>query len=233
MRELRHAGGIADYLSRHFLDEASFARACGLEIAALRGLIDAGLVPAASYVVEDGHIASHVFGRMPAADAPAGAWYPRGGEAWVRRALDARSEGDPGDALKTRFLAAYREAMRALHAQDGPIPGYVDADGGFDDDAFDRDADDVWTHFLAGTYGLCVRDATDEGRIALKETLQLRLAAATDRGARTTFTPADAAPLRALIDRFLDAAMPFSPVEYERSSRRRLAADILARLPSP
>ena len=51
-----------------------------------------------------------------------------------------------------------------------------------------------------------------------------------ENGAIAAFTPALAARLRALIDDYGAAAMPFSPVEFARSSRKRLVDDLRARL---
>jgi Family of unknown function (DUF6058) len=167
---------------------------------------------------------------MPAEDAPQGAWFARSGDTWVRRALDAiaASGADAASArLRADFKHAYHHAMRAAHATEGPIPGFARDNGDFDDAAFERAFDTIWTHFLAGTFALCVRDATDVATICEKEIVQLRLAAATEHGAKRIFSAAEASSTRKLIARYLDASMAFSPAEYDRSSRRRLVADVL------
>jgi hypothetical protein len=230
---VRFEGSVRDYLERYFAPETAFASACGFDADGLRDLIAAGLAPAPSYVVADGHIASYVFGRTPTEDAPPGAWFARGSEAWVGRAQAAIAVSGreyAGARLHADFKRAYRDAMRAAHASEGAIPGFARDDGGFDDAAFECSFDAIWTHFLAGTFTLCVRDANDAPTICEKEVIQLRLVAATDNGAKRIYTATESSSIRALIARYLDASMPFSPAEYDRSSRRRLVADVLPHL---
>ena len=70
-----------------------------------------------------------------------------------------------------------------------------------------------------GTFG-------DALAIARKEVLQEQLTAMTQNGARRAFDPAEIPALRQLIDDYAEASMPFSPIEYSRSSRKRLVDDL-------
>lgn len=227
-------GDISSYLTQHYVTADRFAAHCGVTPAALQELIDAGLAPKPSYVVTaDARIASYVFGDMDAPGAPPGSWFAPSTATWVQRARDAltATRAEPAsEYLQAEFKHRYREALLALHANDGPIPGLHTATGEFDDAAYARDFDETWTHFLEGTFGLCVANPHDESRIALKESLQNRLAALTDKGERTDYPREVAAQVRHLIDRYVEASMAFSPVEYPRSSRKRLVDDVLARL---
>ncbi len=230
---IRFQGTVAEYLRDFFCDEATLAELSGIDTAQLRALISGSLAPKAAYIVEGATIASHVFGRMDAQDAPPGHWFSPANVAWVQRALAMRAEHGErrvAAALKARFESGYRDAMRAIHGAEGPLPGLSDADGGFDEVGCAAQFDGVWTHFLAGTFSLCVRDAIDESRIAEKEALQMRLAFATANGAKTRYARAEKDALRALIERYIDVSMPFSPVEYDRSSRRRLVENTLPHL---
>jgi hypothetical protein len=229
----RFAGTIDEYLHRFFCDEATLARLSGIDVDRLRALIAGSLVPKAAYVVADGVIVSHVFGQLGAPDAPPGHWFSKANAGWVRRASDTIAdcgEAAAGAALKARFESRYRDALRASHFAEGPLPGLSCADGGFDEAGYDAQFDAVWTHFLAGTFSLCVRDAVDETRIAEKETLQLRLSAATDGGTKTRYSNAETQTVRSLIARYIEASMPFSPIEYPLTSRRRLVEDVLPHL---
>jgi Family of unknown function (DUF6058) len=229
---IRFRESIDAYLHRYFCTAATLAADVGISTDRLNKLIASGLVPRPAYSVENGEIVSYAFGTMAAADAPQGAWFSPANAGWVRRALGVVAEhgNNAADRLKTRFQNAYREALRRSHASEGPLPGFALADGRFDDDAYDRSFDTVWEHFLAGTFSLCVANAIDEARIAEKETLQLRLSAATENGEKSGYDAAESAHVRSLIERYLAASMPFSPIEYARSSRRRLVEDVLPKL---
>ncbi len=232
--EIRFSGSLHEYLQLHFCDAATLAAASNISTETLRSLITSNLVPNAAYVVDEGHLSSYAFGRMPAAEAPSGAWFSPANTPWVQRALQAISvygQDAAAGQLRTRFQDDYCRAFRASHATEGPIPGYVrDDNHAFDSHAFDADFDSVWSHFLAGTYSLCVQAANDEARIAEKEILQLRLSAATEGGEKLLYNAAESHAVHVLIDRYVEASMPFSPIEYARSSRRRLVEAVLPRL---
>ena len=233
IESIRYSGTTADYLHDHFCDQATLARLADIDVETLRALIAGALAPDAAYVVANGTISSYVFGEMDAPDAPAGHWYSKTNVAWIQRALaviDDHGEAAAAAALNTRFESRYREALRASHSAHGPLPGLSDGEGSFDDDAYSAQFDTVWTHFLAGTFSLCIRDAVDETRIAEKESLQLRLSAATDGGTRTIYSQTEATAVRSLIARYVEVSMPFSPIEYARSSRRRLVENVLPHL---
>jgi hypothetical protein len=227
------SGSIDEYLHRYFCDEATLAFDCGIAVETLREMISAGMVPGPAYAVADGCIVSHVFGEMDAMGAPEGRWFSPSNAAWLRRALAAMAErgrGDATDALRARFKHEYGAALRASHANEGPLPGFTCADGNFDEQSYETAFGTVWQHFLAGTFSLCVCDATDEARIAEKECLQMRLTEATGNGAKLAYTASESKAVQHLIERYLLASMPFSPIEYARSSRKRLVEDVLPRL---
>jgi hypothetical protein len=230
---IRFSGTTQDYLHAYFCDEKTLARLSNIDVNAMRALIARSFVPKAAYVVANGTISSYVFGQMDAPDAPPGDWFSTANVAWVQRALAMiveQGEDAAAAALKARFESNYREALRTAHVAEGPLPGLSHVDGSFDDGAYSAQFDTMWAHFLAGTYSLCVRDAVDERRIAEKEALQLRLSAATDSGAKTRYSEAEAYAVRSLIARYVEVSMPFSPIEYDRSSRRRLVENVLPHL---
>ena len=90
--------------------------------------------------------------------------------------------------------------------------------------------DAAWEYFLNGTFGLCVACPISEAHIAYKEVLQEKLTQSSDNGRKTAFSPPQAQATRELIDAYAAASMPFSPIEYASSSRKRLVEDLGAHL---
>jgi hypothetical protein len=88
----------------------------------------------------------------------------------------------------------------------------------------------AWTAFLGGIFSLCVADPSSEKSIARKEVLQEALTQLSGNGSRTDFSAEDKLHVLHLIDQYAHAAMPFSPPEYPRSSRKRLVEDLREKL---
>jgi hypothetical protein len=223
---------VAAYLQERFLRADEFATRCGSSHDELSRLIALRLAPAPAYRVDaTGTMHSHVFGAM-AANAPQGEWFNPDAVNWVVHARDALAACDQdatraNERLRCGFRERYLQALRASHAADGPVPGFGDDAGNFDEPAFDAQFPDIWAHFLAGTYGLCVAVPSDEARIVAKETAQARLTHLTANGTRRDFDEDGKAAVRELIARYQVLSMPFSPIEYPRSSRKRLVEDML------
>ena len=91
-------------------------------------------------------------------------------------------------------------------------------------------AQSAWEHFLHGTFGLCVANPISEAHIARKEILQEKLNSLSDQGNKFSFTTDEAHALSQLIDEYAEASMPFSPAEFELSSRKRLVQDLRLRI---
>ena len=221
---------VERYLRERFLVEDAFAAQCGIGSDELRALIARGLAPGPAYDVDErGNMHSLVFGTVAAPGAPAGGWFNPAATGWVakaRRVVDTHGD-DAGLALETGFRDTYRNALLDIHAAEGAIPGLSRADGHFDHDAFDAQFPALWRHFLAGTFGLCVARPVDEAHIAAKETVQARLTQLTANGMRRDFTDHEKLVARALVERYAALSLPFSPAEYDRSSRKRLIDDLL------
>ncbi|HZH42526.1 MAG TPA: DUF6058 family natural product biosynthesis protein [Lysobacter sp.] len=220
------------YLRDHYLDGARFAAACGIPVETLQQLVDARLVPAPSYVVEDGILHSVVFGPFAAVDVTGGRYFHPGNAAWVALALRARDEhGEQAGAwLEARFRRRFADALAECDRAIGRLPdAFTDAGAPIADGLRAR-TDAAWTHFRQGVFGLCVADPSTERSIARKEVLQEVLARLSDNGIRREFDDDVRERLPALIDDYARAAMPFAPVEYSRSSRKRLVEDLRAAL---
>ena len=224
---------LDDYLSTHYLTAAQTASAAGISPDELEALIGMRLVPAASYVVAGGTVSSHVFGAMDAPGATPGRYFHPSQRAWIARARAILASG-PAHNAKARLQEQFRGNISAALAELNSTTWRL-ADS-FDDAGIPIPAglaarlDSMWLYFLNGTFGLCVANPVSEAQIAYKEVLQEKLVQLSDHGKQAVHAPQQARALHELIDAYAAAAMPFSPVEYPVSSRKRLVEDLRNKL---
>jgi hypothetical protein len=83
-----------------------------------------------------------------------------------------------------------------------------------------------WQSFQQGIFGLCVANPVSEFEITRKEILQEKLTTLTDNGEQYADISIGKEALLLLIDKYEEASMPFSPIEYPMSSRKRLVTDL-------
>lgn len=223
---------LNQYLARHYLNEAQLTAAAAIELGELDALIGKRLIPAPSYVVTPaGTVGSFVFGDMAAPGATAGRYFHPSQLVWIARARDALADGagDTAEArLKARFCANFGAALAALNLATWRLRDSFTDDGTVIDDGLRARTDSAWKYFLNGTFALCVAHPISEAHIAYKEVLQEKLTQQTDNGKRTAFTPQQVVAMHELVDAYAAASMPFSPVEYALSSRKRLVDDLRA-----
>jgi hypothetical protein len=220
------------YLDRYFLNVDRLAAASGLSRQQLQRLLSDRLIPGASYVLVPGSVTSYVFGALPATAAASGEYFHPATRAWIARAsrtIDELGYERAYTALQARFTANMTHALAALNASLWPLQDAFAADGTVLEGLHAR-IGSMWDHFLHGTFGLCVANPVSELEIARKEVLQEKLTALSASGTRRDFAEAEVPALLELIDAYATAAMPFSPVEYARSSRKRLVDDLKAHL---
>lgn len=214
---------MQDYLGRHFRTASQIAESCGLSSEVLDQLIEVRAVPQPSYVVQPDRVMSAAFGELVNDGAASGRYFAPSQANWVKRALDV-SGSEP-------LLAAFREEMaRALADADRLIHRMPDA---FDNrgqplPGLATRIDQMWDHFLNGVFALCIVDSGSIQSIARKEAMQERLTELCNSGAAMDAARRD--EVARLIDDYDRAAMPFSPAEYPRSSRKRLVEDLRVRL---
>ena len=224
MTELNH------YLERHFLNEVQLTRAGAISIDELDALIHDRLVPAPSYeVTEAGNLCSFVFGEMAAPGATPGRYFPPSQLIWIDRARHAIARDAKEDAqirLKAQFTTNFATALATLNLSTWRLRDSFDDHGAPIDDGLLARTEAAWEHFLNGTFGLCVANAMSEAHIEYKEVLQEKLTKISDNGRQTVFSPQLAQATHELIDAYAAAAMPFSPIEYASSSRKRLVEDL-------
>ncbi|HEU4853487.1 MAG TPA: DUF6058 family natural product biosynthesis protein [Telluria sp.] len=225
---------LDNYLATHYLDEVQLAAASGLSIDEHRALIRDRLVPAPSYVVSDsGTVSSFVFGEMAAPGSKPGHYFHPSQLAWIARARSALADGAADDAevrLKEQFAANFAAALSSLNRSTLRLRDSFDDQGAAIPDGLHTRTDTAWTYFLNGTFGLCVANPISEAHIAHKEVLQEKLTQHSENGQRKAYPKHELAAMEQLIDAYASAAMPFSPVEYARSSRKRLVEDLRAGL---
>jgi hypothetical protein len=218
------------YLDRYFLTDVKFAELCELPVGKLRELVDLRLVPAPSYVVADSVVKSYVFGEMTAKHARDGRYYRAAGKVWVERAL-AELGGAPNgktyERLRNAFASNMAAALADLNASTWRLADSFRESGAINETGLATRLDSMWTHHLCGTFGLCVADPESETSIARKEVVQEKITVLSENGTKSSFTIAEARSLLPLIEEYAAISMPFSPVEYARSSRKLLVDNLL------
>ena len=221
------------YLAQHYLDETQLAAAAAMGMDEIDALIRAGLVPAPAYVVDDGgNLCSFVFGAMAAPGSRTGRYFPPSQLGWIAIARHALAEGaETAQArLKAQFTSRYAAALATLNLTTWRLRDSFDDRGAPIADGLLARTDSAWTYFLNGTFSLCVANSMSEAQIAWKEVLQEKLAQQSGNGSKTLLPQQQAQEMHALIDAYAAAAMPFSPVEYALSSRKRLVEDLRANM---
>jgi uncharacterized protein DUF6058 len=220
---------LNDYLARYFFTSAQLAAASALSCAELDDLLSRSLIPAPSYVVKGATVRSAVFGEMSAPGAVDGQYFHRACVSWVRRAAEVRSQlgGEMAyDELRSRFRDNLREACADLDRTVWRLQDCFRYDRSLIDAGFAARFESIWMHFQNGTYGICVAHADSELAIARKEVLQEKLIALTANGARILYAGEELAVVEQTIAEYAEACSLFSPVDYARSSRKRLVDDL-------
>lgn len=228
MTELDH------YLAEYYVNTDQLSALCEISAEELHALIQAQLIPEASYVVTaSGTIHSFVFGEMQAPGAMPGHYFHRANIIWAKRARTAIAQSGQDSAqamLRQDFMENFCTALTELNVTTWRLTDSFNEDGTAIEDGLRARAESTWKYFLNGTFGLCVAHPVSEAAIANKEVLQEKLSALTENGRKLAWTQQQLAPIWELIDAYADASMPFSPIEYSISSRKRLVDDLKARL---
>jgi Family of unknown function (DUF6058) len=221
---------LDSYLATHYLDANQFADFCSITNAALSALIVQQLIPEPSYRVSNSAtLYSYAFGEMDAPGAKAGEYFHPANRAWVLLAQSSEFSGDASQ-LKARFLDKLKSALAEFNQTLFRLNDSFTDDGKPIPEGLIARSETAWEHFLKGTFGLCIANPISEYEIARKEILQEKLLTLSENGLKANFTGEEISMLLTLIDDYETASMPFSPVEYSRSSRKRLIEDLRKRL---
>lgn len=205
---------LSSYLGRHFVDKAAFAVRAGISVERLEALLLLEAIPCATYVCDGVSISSSVFGKTPINEPLHGEYFRPENTRWVVIAHAA-----PAGYERQTVLSKLTEELKAslVHY------GLSEAD-------IESRITDYLPYFYDGTFGLCVADPSTGAGIVKKEMLQEKLIEMTDNGKDVSSHNGSEDELLELIGLYADSAMPFSPAEYERSSRKRLVDDLRSRL---
>ena len=201
---------LKEYLQKHFVDKATFASLADMPLGRLDELIAAEAVPAATYTCNGRSISSAAFGTIEIAEHLTGEYFRPECVRWATIAAQA-----PLGSERASVAAVLTNELRAAlggHFQDSAV--------------LEEKVSQFLPAFWNGTFGLCVADPSSGAGIARKEILQERLTAITGNGSNSHPRRVSKQALLALMDAYADAAMPFSPAEYDRSSRKRLVDDL-------
>jgi uncharacterized protein YgfB (UPF0149 family) len=218
------------YLAKHYQDAEQFAASCGISLTQLHELIDQQRIPEPSYIVTgQSTLKSYVFGEMEASGSTPGQYFHPANRAWVALAVSAQGSISSNE-LKTRFLNNMHYELEKLDKTLFRLRDCFTDDGTVIADGLTARTEALWEHFLKGTFGLCIANPITEYEIAQKEILQEKLAALSENGAKSHFTESEKNDVLCLIEEYAEASMPFSPIEYHRSSRKRLVEDLKKRL---
>ena len=218
------------YLARHYQDAEQFASSCGISTTKLSELIDQQLIPEPSYIVtKHSTLKSYAFGEMNASGSKPGQYFHPANSTWVALALTSNGLKTSNE-LKTRFLNNMRYELEQLNKTLFRLPDSFTDDGTPIPDGLASRTEPLWEHFLKGTFGLCIANPVTESEIARKEILQEKLSTVSENGTKSHFSESQTNAVLSLIEEYAKASMPFSPIEYHRSSRKRLVEDLKNRL---
>ncbi|RVU33581.1 hypothetical protein EOE67_16320 [Rheinheimera riviphila] len=200
-------------MQTHFVDKTTFALMVGITLDRLDQLILAKAIPSATYTCDGLSVASAVFGTTPINESITGEFFRPECVRWVQLAAQAPT-GSERAAVLSQLTTELRISLAEHSSSNETIETKIEA---------------YLPYFFNGTFGLCIADPSTGAGIVKKEMLQEKLIALTANG--SIAAPVDASKqqkqqLSTLIDDYADSAMPFSPAEYERSSRKRLVDDL-------
>jgi hypothetical protein len=222
------------YLDQYYLNQTRFALHCELSPQDIEELVAAQLIPAPSYQVSDsGRCKSVVFGELIDPDSveelKAGIYFHPAAATWTRYAfntLQRHPENEAQSIVKRRFTEEFMQTLAIKNNSTYRLKDCFDEIGSAIATGITQRVNTNWQHFLNGVFSLCVAKPDSIANIVHKEILQEKLSAITNNGSRVDYQNEDLTALKKLIDDYADSTMPFSPLEYPRSSRKRLVEDL-------
>ncbi|GAC20375.1 DUF6058 family natural product biosynthesis protein [Paraglaciecola arctica] len=225
---------LQNYLDHHYQTSELFANTCAISPEELDILLSQQLIPAPSYnVISDKKCISQAFGELNSTGLRIEKYFHPGNKFWVTLAVETKTKVGSVQAhadLKERFKQNFAAELKILNCKIFPLQDSFTENGSIISDCLGARTDVAWDYFLKGVFSLCVADPSSVQSIATKEVLQEALITLTQNGVKTDFNMEEKNHILNLIDQYEQAAMPFSPVEYPTSSRKRLVEDLRAKL---
>lgn len=207
---------LLDYLRERYHTRPQLLAAAGAAEAQLAHWQTAGMMPAASYVLDLGGSCNSFFGLHETREPVE--YHARGYTAWIG-ALQLLENGEQAMAL---FARRYRAQIARLMSD-----GYTLADDRYHG-GLDAHIATEWDAFLKGIYGLCTVSGLPED-IAGKELSTALIKELTADVTRDDLSGDERARLARAVDLLDATCAPFAPHEYPRSSRARLVDGVRRR----
>lgn len=228
--QLETARATQAYLAEHFCTADDFAAIWGGTLGQLSEFKEAGIVPAPSYGASNGKLHSVAFGELDGRGILPGHYYRKMSADWFLRAIQLKG---PIERAAQNFEREFRKGLseellkahRALH----PLPDAFDEDGAPIEGGLNKRIDAMLNAHRSGVFSICVARPDWVAVIVRKEILQEKLVDLTQDGAALPKDyPLD--DLANLIDAYEKVSMPFTPLEYPISSRKRLVDDLWVKI---
>ena len=207
-------GPICRYLKQYFVDKAALATLAGLSIDVIDRLVSGGAVPRPAYVCDGWTMHTAAFGRTEIEERICGEFFRRGDVRWLRIAVSARHE-NPRDAVQRQVTEELCSALRLSGVSAADVSSKLHT---------------YLPHFWDGTFSLSVAEPETGVGIVAKRRLQEQLIRLSQDGRDPAPSGIARSLLLELIESYRSVTMPFSPAEYELSSRKRLVDDYRKRV---
>ena len=210
-----------EYLEKYFVDENRLAELAGVSIAFLRDAVEAKAIPGPSYIVKSRSIIeSHIFGPTEAIEEEK-KYFHRSTLSWVKNLENLLKEGSLDDAAEKVRVNLQEDYKEFLKENTNKSSEEIDA-------AWEN----TWTHFLKGTYGVCVINPIDGKNIAKKQNAAANLREFTENGQRSIQNQEEWQKYLYLVEQYNLHTMPFAPWDHYLSSRNLLVDDFKSRVGS-
>jgi hypothetical protein len=222
---------VREYLAKYYIDLDQLASVTGIATGEVQELVERKLAPAPSYVVTaDRKLISCVFGTLDGGDAPQGQYFHKQAHVWVARAkqvCDRCGAQEARNDLRAQVQRNFTDALREINDSLVRLPDTFSDSGAPNEARLEERFEETWDALIEGVYSLCVADPSTERSIARKEMLQEHLQdVSASVAAGVALSSSESHRVLDLIQHYADAAMPFAPPEYPRSSRKRLVEDL-------
>ena len=201
---------LKTYLQKHFVDKPTFASLLGVTVERLDDLMAAKAIPEPTYTCDGSSVRSAAFGAIETEESLSGEYFRPECTRWAKIAAQA-APGKERDAVLSELTRELETGLRTYFKDPTIIEGKIQ---------------DFLPYFFDGTFGLCAADPSTGSGIVRKEILQEKLTELTENGSNPSPAGIPKSELLQLIDDYAVSAMPFSPAEYARSSRKRLVDDL-------
>jgi len=209
------------YIRQHYLSFDEVSRQTGLSIPAIQDLIDKGLIPDASYTIEQQTVITSPLGDQTRQCSKT-KYFPKGITHLIVNII-AQPEHAPCKAVFKqnfrRLLISHPDRLFAY----GNIFG---RDGELLEAEFEQAFESEWQAYTAGIYGICTLSFTEED-IVRKEIAVKKLIHFHETHNHKLLDEAEKQVFLELVQEFDTVAAPFAPYQRAASSRGKYVDSLL------